>query len=83
MQNTHRPTSINLSNQVPHSGGWLTWEHDPAIPAAPSPLMLSDRLLTLAKDAEKAGCVGVAGRLLALAHVVLDPQEAGLFTTLG
>ncbi len=75
MQNNHRRDPINLSNQVPHSGHWLTWEHDPAIPDAPSPLMLSDRLLTLAKDAEKAGCVGVAGRLLALAHVVLDPPE--------
>ena len=42
--------------------------------ARPSPLMLSDRLLTLAEDADRAGCAMTAGHLLELAHSVLDEQ---------
>lgn len=37
-----------------------------------SPLILSDRLLSLAVDADRAGFTGTAERLLRLAHTVLD-----------
>ena len=38
----------------------------------PSPLVLSDRLLNLAEDADRAGCPVAAEHLLALAHSVFD-----------
>jgi len=38
----------------------------------PSPMILSDRLLSLAQDADRAGCRATAERLLALAHTVFD-----------
>jgi hypothetical protein len=38
----------------------------------PSPLVLSDRLLNLAQDADRAGCPVAAEHLLALAHSVFD-----------
>lgn len=41
-----------------------------AIPV--SPLMLSDRLLTLAQAADRAGCREIAATLLSLAHTVFD-----------
>ena len=41
---------------------------------APSPLMLCDRLLTLAQDADRAGYVLTAGHLLDLAHTVFDEK---------
>ena len=45
--------------------------------AAFSPLMLSDRLLTLAEDADRAGFRLTAEHLLTLAEDVLDePQRA-------
>ena len=37
-----------------------------------SPLVLSDRLLTLAQDAERAGFKQSAGHLVVLAHTVFD-----------
>jgi hypothetical protein len=37
-----------------------------------SPLTLSDRLLSLAQDADRAGFAGTAERLLTLAHSVFD-----------
>ncbi len=37
-----------------------------------SPLVLSDRLLTLAQDAERAGFPLSAGHLVNLAHAVFD-----------
>jgi hypothetical protein len=37
-----------------------------------SPLILSDRLITLAIDADRAGLTGTAGRLVKLACAVLD-----------
>jgi hypothetical protein len=37
-----------------------------------SPLVLSDRLLTLAQDAERAGFPLSAGHLVSLAHAVFD-----------
>lgn len=43
-----------------------------------SPLVLSDRLLTLAQDADRAGLRGAALRLLGLAHQVLDRPTSGL-----
>jgi hypothetical protein len=42
----------------------------------PSPLVLCDRLLTLAQDADRAGCAVTAEQLLHLAHVVLDERVA-------
>jgi hypothetical protein len=42
---------------------------------APSPLMMCDRLLTLAKDADRAGFAVTAEHLLHLAHVVLDEKR--------
>lgn len=45
---------------------------DPAPHVAPSPLVLSDRLLTLAQDADRAGFQVTAEGLLQLAHRVLD-----------
>jgi len=40
-----------------------------------SPLMLSDRLLTLAEDADRAGLRTAAESLLSLASEVLDPPS--------
>lgn len=40
----------------------------------PSPLMLSDRLLTLAQDADLAGCAITAEHLVALAHSVFEDE---------
>ena len=42
---------------------------------APSPLMLCDRLLTLAQEADRAGYVLTAGQLLDLAHTVFDEKR--------
>ncbi len=39
---------------------------------APSPLLLCDRLLSLAQDADRAGCSVTAEHLVQLAHTVLD-----------
>lgn len=40
----------------------------------PSPMVLSDRLLSLAQDAERAGYRGTAESLLDLAHSVFDDR---------
>ena len=40
----------------------------------PSPLMLADRLLTLARDAERAGLPTAATRLVKLAYAVCDQK---------
>ena len=51
---------------------------DSTVPAAPterapfSPLMLADRLLSLAQDAERAGFTGTASNLVAEMFEVLD-----------
>ena len=46
-------------------------------PAAVSPLMLSDRLITLAQEADRAGYPRSATRLLGLAYAVFDePKRA-------
>lgn len=42
---------------------------------AQSPLVLSDRLITLAREADRAGCVAEAGDLVRLAHSVLDRPQ--------
>ncbi|HEY1931727.1 MAG TPA: hypothetical protein VGG99_06940 [Acetobacteraceae bacterium] len=47
----------------------------PAESPAFSPLLLSDRLLTLAQDADRAGYRVAAEHLLFLATEVLDPPE--------
>lgn len=46
--------------------------------ATVSPLMLADRLITLAQDADRAGYVAAASRLIGLAYAVFDekPQLA-------
>lgn len=45
----------------------------PATPLVPfSPLILSDRLITLAKDADRAGYPDTAEQLITLACSVLD-----------
>jgi len=46
--------------------------------AAISPLVLSDRLLSLAEDADRAGFRGAAEHLLDLASDVLDPPAVSL-----
>jgi hypothetical protein len=45
-------------------------------PPRPSPLVLSDRLLNLAEDADLAGCPVAAEHLLALAHSVFDEASS-------
>ncbi|HEX3347985.1 MAG TPA: hypothetical protein VHS58_07790 [Acetobacteraceae bacterium] len=46
-----------------------------AFAETPSPLVLCDRLLTLAQDADRAGYSFTAEQLLHLAHVVLDEKR--------
>jgi hypothetical protein len=46
---------------------------DPAV----SPLILCDRLLTLAEDVDRAGMRGAAEHLLTLASQVLQPKRPG------
>lgn len=41
-----------------------------------SPLVLSDRLISLAQDAERAGLIDSARRCIVLAHSVLDDVGA-------
>ena len=45
----------------------------PAVPV--SPLVLSDRLITLAQAADSAGLRGTATRLVRLAHTVLEEPK--------
>lgn len=52
-------------------------QNAPHIPAPVSPLVLADRLLTLAQDASRAGFQEPAARLLKLAYSVYDtPRTA-------
>ena len=44
---------------------------------APSVLVMSDRLLTLAQEADRAGYSATAERLLHLAHDVFDDKQRG------
>ena len=44
--------------------------------AAISPLMLADRLLSLAQEADRAGYVAAASNLVGLAHAVFDETPA-------
>jgi hypothetical protein len=49
--------------------------YDAAGPAAiPSPMVLSDHLLSLAEEADRAGCKSTAEHLLNLAHTVFDEK---------
>jgi len=51
----------------------IQFSHAEAVPhVATSPLVLSDRLLTLAEDADRAGFQVTAERLVHLAHGVFD-----------
>lgn len=45
---------------------------NPIASASCSPLVLSDRLISLARDADRVGLRESAGRLIALAYSVLD-----------
>jgi hypothetical protein len=45
-------------------------------PLTPSPLVLCDRLLTLAQDADRAGFAVTAEHLLHLAHTVFEEKPA-------
>jgi hypothetical protein len=45
-----------------------------AAAATPSPLVLSDHLLSLAEEADRAGCKSTAEHLLSLAHSVFDEK---------
>ncbi len=45
---------------------------EPPKPPALTPLILSDRLITLAEDADRAGLPATATRLVRLACTVLD-----------
>ncbi len=51
-----------------------TLETATATPAPISPLMLADRLISLAQDADRAGYLDSATRLLGLAYAVFDEQ---------
>jgi len=44
----------------------------PPLPNLVSPLQLADRLIQLARDADRAGFGGAAATLLSLAYSVLD-----------
>lgn len=57
----------------------MTYISEICLPPRPavSVLMLSDRLLTLAKEADHAGMRVAAEHLLYLAHYVLDEPEVG------
>ena len=44
--------------------------------AAPSPIQLADRLITLAQDADRAGHPRAATQMLALVDIVLDGGKA-------
>ena len=48
--------------------------HQPTKPERISPLILSDRLLSLAQDADRAGLTQSATRLIGLAYAVFDEQ---------
>ena len=50
---------------------------DVVTPPAPSPLMLCDRLIGLAQDADRAGLAAVAGRLLALVDRMFEDRRQG------
>ncbi len=47
-------------------------DHQPTAPV--SPLILADRLLALAQDADRAGFADSAQRLVGLAYAVLDER---------
>ena len=42
--------------------------------AGASPLILADRLISLAQEADRAGHVGTASQLVRLAHTVFDEK---------
>ncbi len=44
--------------------------------SASSPLILSDRLISLAQDADRAGYAITAEHLVHLAHIVFDEKRA-------
>ncbi len=51
-----------------------TFETATVSPAITSPLVLADRLIALAQDADRAGYLDSATRLLGLAYAVFDEQ---------
>ena len=49
-------------------------DHQPTTPTPITPLVLADRLIRLAQDADRAGFSDSANRLVGLAYAVLDEQ---------
>jgi hypothetical protein len=49
-------------------------DHQTAAPAPISPLVLADRLISLAQDADRAGFSDSANRLVGLAYAVLEER---------
>jgi hypothetical protein len=47
-------------------------------PPSVSPMLLADRMLALAEQADRAGLADTAGRLVALAHTVFDERRGGV-----
>ncbi len=58
--------ALNLFAASPLPSGMLTSA------ASLSPLMLADRLITLAQDADRAGLTGAASQIVGLVYAVLD-----------
>jgi hypothetical protein len=64
---------------MPHAQPKLAPRTEPLLaPLCVSPLMLADRLLSLAQDAERAGFFKPAERLLKLAYAVCDEKPLPL-----
>ena len=59
------PTLFSFANAHPH------FAEAPRF----SPLVLADRLITLAQEADRAGLLDSASRLIGLAYAVLDDEK--------
>ncbi len=57
-----------------HHVAMITGTDDTVAPSCVSPLVLADRLLSLAQDADRAGFFKPAERLLKLAYAVCDEK---------
>ena len=60
------PNLLNFAGTTPH------FAQAPRF----SPLVLADRLITLAQEADRAGLMDSASRLIGLAYAVLDDEKA-------
>jgi hypothetical protein len=74
------PVRPQLPSFAPSSLDYTTLDWAPpdsappycAAPGSVSPLLLADRMLTLARHADRAGLAATAGGLVNLAHTVFD-----------